>query len=270
MNRMRRSLAVGLGFGAAAACSLVAAADVVQFNNHDGVFPWGLYITFGGATVGHPYLNVTMDATQPGTTPLPHSFVHQARPFITSGDWSEDRLAGSPIGANLSIIAGTPVHVDHWFDNTYMDLVLTPPRLMQRGEVVGSASNYVSYAVIGGTVRTRDQRRVPFDLVGRPDYFVGISFSLSGQTHFGWVRLRNDSNGFIPYEWAYETTPNTPIQIPILCPADYKEDGTVDSADFFDFLPAFFAGGPSGDFNHDGFTNSQDFFDFIAAFFTEC
>jgi predicted outer membrane repeat protein len=52
------------------------------------------------------------------------------------------------------------------------------------------------------------------------------------------------------------------------CAADWNNDGTVTSADFFDFLTAFFAA--NADFNHDGTTDSQDFFDFLGAFFTPC
>lgn len=52
------------------------------------------------------------------------------------------------------------------------------------------------------------------------------------------------------------------------CPADFNHDGAVNSADFFDFLSAFFAG--DADFNHDGVTNSNDFFDFLSAFFAGC
>ncbi len=55
---------------------------------------------------------------------------------------------------------------------------------------------------------------------------------------------------------------------PVMCPADFDENGIVNSQDFFDFVAAFFAG--DADFNNDGSTNSQDFFDFITAFFTPC
>jgi hypothetical protein len=54
------------------------------------------------------------------------------------------------------------------------------------------------------------------------------------------------------------------------CPADFNEDGTVNSQDFFDFLTAFFAEDPSADFNMDQVINSQDFFDFLGAFFKGC
>ncbi|MBC7771174.1 MAG: hypothetical protein H7210_01635 [Pyrinomonadaceae bacterium] len=54
------------------------------------------------------------------------------------------------------------------------------------------------------------------------------------------------------------------------CAADFNDDSSVNSADFFDFLTAFFTSAPAADFNADGHVNSQDFFDFLAAFFAGC
>jgi hypothetical protein len=54
------------------------------------------------------------------------------------------------------------------------------------------------------------------------------------------------------------------------CRADFNDDTTVNSQDFFDFLVAFFDNNLTADFNRDGAVNSQDFFDFLGAFFTGC
>ncbi len=54
------------------------------------------------------------------------------------------------------------------------------------------------------------------------------------------------------------------------CPADFNADGIANSADFFDFITAFFGSLPSADVNNDMQVNSQDFFDFLADFFAGC
>jgi hypothetical protein len=55
-----------------------------------------------------------------------------------------------------------------------------------------------------------------------------------------------------------------------ICPADFSCDGRLNSADFFDFVRAFFSDVQAADFNRDSIINSQDFFDFLAAFFVGC
>jgi hypothetical protein len=55
-----------------------------------------------------------------------------------------------------------------------------------------------------------------------------------------------------------------------LCGADLNCSGTVNSADFFQFLGYFFSGLPLADVNGDGGINSQDFFDFLTLFFAGC
>src|SRR5262249_7289360 len=60
----------------------------------------------------------------------------------------------------------------------------------------------------------------------------------------------------------------TSVTVRVVCPADWNADNSINSADFFEFLNAFFLG--DADFNNDNFTDSQDFFDYLAAFFGPC
>ncbi len=78
---------------------------------------------------------------------------------------------------------------------------------------------------------------------------------------------------------SYASPTQTKIVIPasayfqaigVACPPDFNHSGAVNVQDIFDFLAAWFAGGPGADFNGVNGTNIQDIFDFLAAWFTGC
>ena len=68
---------------------------------------------------------------------------------------------------------------------------------------------------------------------------------------------------------SHDDVPPPPAPI-AFCPADFNHDGVGNSADFFDFLTAFFASAPAANINGDAGVDSRDFFDFVVRFFAGC
>lgn len=116
---------------------------------------------------------------------------------------------------------------------------------------VGGAALGQSYTIPWSTVDAGGGRVVSangYALEGTIGQFdVGVS--ISGPIHGEW--------GFWP-------------GVQRRCRADFDNDGSVTSQDFFTFLTAFFQLQLPADFNADGSINSQDFFDFLDAFFAGC
>jgi hypothetical protein len=75
------------------------------------------------------------------------------------------------------------------------------------GQLVGPSSNFTNTSDFVGTT----------DFSGTMSLgdraFFGLSFQLSGQTHYGWVEISEDATTQTIHRWAYETTPNTAIEV---------------------------------------------------------
>ena len=54
------------------------------------------------------------------------------------------------------------------------------------------------------------------------------------------------------------------------CPADFNDDGEVNTTDVFDFLTAWFAGESIADVNGSGAVNAQDIFDYLNSWYAGC
>ena len=111
---------------------------------------------------------------------------------------------------------------------------------------------------------------------------TGFKLKISGQDHFGWIRLaianedwpvgtangRDDSPyKFVAVDWAYETTPNTSILAgatpsAIVTTGDYNLDGKVDAADYTvwrDTLGAVVTAGTGADGDLSGTIDEGDY-----------
>jgi hypothetical protein len=75
------------------------------------------------------------------------------------------------------------------------------------GQFVGSSSNFGSNFGYAGTT-SYGGVMAP----GDREYF-GLSFQISGQTHYGWVEISEDVSTQTIHRWAYESTPNSSIEV---------------------------------------------------------
>jgi hypothetical protein len=246
-----------------ASCAVVCHADVVHYN---GLFQWqrmpGCYS--GEPPVEWSYFDITRAANQQSTGPTSTSFTfNSCQAGVTSCSFALRQMQGIEFSQLQRDI--TPTTFTFCNQQRQANLV----RVVPAGTSIGPTS------VPGTQWSTSADHGFGYvgfsNLLQLPGY-IGVRVLIAGQYHYGWVRL--ESWGLQGYynisEWAYESTPNTPIlagSTTTPCPCDLDLSGAVTSQDFFDFLECFF-GGCVIDFNHDGLENSADFFDFVTCFLT--
>ncbi|MBC7772135.1 MAG: hypothetical protein H7210_06555, partial [Pyrinomonadaceae bacterium] len=128
-------------------------------------------------------------------------------------------------------------------------------------------------APILGVMMGRGRLNETDNVLGRPDVTYNMNnnrgMEPNEQEHFeiSADRLRVD---FTMNVTNFPTDDIRVVTMIPVCAGDFNRDGLANSADFFDFLTAFFVNEPSADVNGDELVNSQDFFDFLAAFFAGC
>ncbi len=88
-----------------------------------------------------------------------------------------------------------------------------------RGKLVGSSDNFAGNGLLASCTNHDgphlNEHRVGGLWKGPLVHYMGVKFSISGETHYGWVRLRDFVCGLeSPFMvgYAYETVANKPIQ----------------------------------------------------------
>lgn len=175
-------------------------------------------------------------------------------------------------------LAGTGGQTPQWVANM-------PPNVGNASFKVG-----VRAALSGTSASLRISSSPPVGDVVAPDEVVGPIILRAGTTN---VPGYATAHWPIPADTSYAgrtfymqwfvtdpgaaggTARTRPLQVTILgsptaCRADFNHDSSVSSADFFQFLGAFFTQDPTADFDASGSITSNDFFQFLTAYFTGC
>ncbi|MFG0242643.1 MAG: GC-type dockerin domain-anchored protein [Phycisphaerales bacterium JB054] len=138
----------------------------------------------------------------------------------------------------------------HWYHSPWAAAVSRPPgenhhapsfRCPRRPGRCGRRSARIA----GPDHRPRSPARLDFDTLRLRGY--------AWAENIGWINLDDDEH-FVAF----------------YCPADFNNDGRVNTLDVLAFLNAWAARLPDGDFNHDGLINTLDVLAFLNAWAAGC
>ena len=200
--------AAGLVFLGVSVHAATTLAAVIVHDNSAREFVWtiGLRFTDHSELPGN-FLDITQPPSQSGER-LPGTFSYWIRPSYTSSDPGILFFQGEP-GAQT---ARTSDWVELLWNN--MMIGVKPTREYFYGEHVMQPDNWLSvstyyyllphsFSLAGGT---------PAISVAA---YLGVRTQVAGRWHYGWILF---TEYLTPAMWAYETTPDTPIEIPIPAP----------------------------------------------------
>lgn len=101
-------------------------------------------------------------------------------------------------------------------------------------------------------------------------YDLNEHYSAAGQWVLDVARGINNNGVIVGYGVLGEIQARGFLLTPAFCPADFNEDGIVNTLDFLAFLNAYNVIDPGADFNGDGVVNTLDFLGFLNAYSRGC
>ncbi|MCC6428041.1 MAG: hypothetical protein IT435_14625 [Phycisphaerales bacterium] len=206
----RRVLGTCAGIAMFGAATELAGAAVVMHDNSEQTFKWTRGLFSGEPVYDGTFLDITKPASEQSGERRPGTIGRWYYPNQSSSYWALSFLWGES-GAE---IARTTDWV--WIDWQDLILKVKPARDYAPGEFVTSSDNWI--------YQTDYYWHLPFDEkyetgspgIGEPAY-LGVRVKMAdNQWHYGWIYFTDYQ---WPLAWAYETEPNTPIQVPIPAPS---------------------------------------------------
>ncbi|MBX3392560.1 MAG: hypothetical protein KF787_07920 [Phycisphaeraceae bacterium] len=197
-----------MGFiGATCVMTASARAAVVVYDNRDGEFLWELSVIYDSSEYPANFLDITQPPSQSGER-RPGTIGKWYRPNITSSGWGTRFLRGE---SGVETAKTSDWVMINWNGNDYL---LQPTREYLSGERVQSSDHW--------NIASTYFYHLPWtwDLTkGTPAIseaaYLGVRTRIAGRWHYGWILFTEYK---WPAMWAYETTPDTPIEIPIPAP----------------------------------------------------
>ncbi|MBL8964845.1 MAG: PEP-CTERM sorting domain-containing protein [Phycisphaeraceae bacterium] len=202
----------GLAFAMLAVCLMasVARAAVVVYDNPNNLFFWeiGSISTDGSRSPG-TFLDITRPASEQTGEQRPGTIGKWWRASYSSSGPAIRYLIGEP--GMQTAKTTNPVTID-W--NGHLFFSQHPTREYHPGESVSIADNWdIESIYFYHLPHTWDLTK------GTPAIseaaYLGVRTQIAGRWHYGWILFTEYK---WPAMWAYETTPDTPIEIPVPAP----------------------------------------------------
>jgi hypothetical protein len=206
------SLGAMIAFVATAAfLSPIADAAVVVHDNRDGTFQWVVSFSLvGGEIIKGNFLDITKPSDQDGNE-KPTSFAQWFAPNQTSSEPGFHLISG--VSSSFSNTSQTVDFVlIEWNGTTALQ---KPLREYSLGQSIAATDNWQGVGVYFYYLPFSDDFDSGTSAISRLAYF-GVRTKINNKFHYGWVLLENYTT---PIMWAYETVPETPIQIPVPAPS---------------------------------------------------
>ncbi|MCC6427029.1 MAG: hypothetical protein IT435_09440 [Phycisphaerales bacterium] len=206
-----RVLGTCAGIALLAAAIECAGAAVVIHDNFDGTFKWVTGLDVPGDDVGEypgTLLDITRPASEQSGERLPGTIGKWYRPNQSSSSAARRFLYGED-GVQTPL---TDEPVVLWWNDQWIAPKVT--REYFPGEVISSqadwkgSSTYFSHAPGSDTLSEGTPAISPLA-------YIALRVKIADRWHYGWILFAEYD---IALQWAYETEPDTPIQVPIPAP----------------------------------------------------
>jgi hypothetical protein len=189
-----------------------AAADPIIHYNVGNEFGWNNFDSGFEPWAGEAYLDITKSSSTQPTAPSNRTITRQNWPGFSSDDPGSFSVVGA---SPVRFAVGAAVDFTHYYQGSSgVTLSYRPAERYSAGDTIGpSAPLTHSNFTVTTRIRNENGSFTTHNLWGSGEGYIGLSFQMSGNTHYGWIHLAPQPGKV--YAWAYESTPNTPLAIPV-------------------------------------------------------
>lgn len=185
----------------------IALADPVVFDNSAQVFDFGQWWTTDEWIGGKPFLDPRKSPEQQASNQT-QMITHRHYYRQTSKSRTVDQLQAGSVLRFMRSESRTYTH-HGWGTEPF---TVNVPRFYEEGQSVGPWDDMVDWLSVYGDYKS-DTKFTQYNLWEGESRYIGFSFTILGNTHYGW--LYTSDRSLEALAWGYESTPGVPMPLPV-------------------------------------------------------